>query len=105
MDRVEKDNRFFDSFFFPASTAPPKISYPIHKKVWTKVTEDAPIVGIILKVLLAYLVFRVVRRLLHCFIPGLFSGTCWVDVIANLFRCRGNNDCPRPRCPIGECTY
>lgn len=106
MDRVETDNKFFSTLFFPAFTAPKQITSPIHKKFWTRMTDGMPMLGILVKVLLVYLLYRVVKRVALCLAPGLFDGTCWFDVIRNWFQCRNRRKCPRsPRCPMRECPF
>lgn len=102
---VLSDNKIFSALFFPANVSPKRIQYPIHKKFWTLLNEDLPMVALLLKVLFLYLLYRVVKRVVLCLAPGLFAGTCWLDVISNLFRCKDTDSCPQPWCPMKECPF
>lgn len=104
MSRLEPDNKFFSTYFFPAYTSPKRVPYPIHRKFWTRLNEDVPLLAMAVKVLLVYMLFRVVKRVVLCLMPGLFDGTCWMDVIRNMFKCK-EETCPRPRCPMRECAF
>lgn len=106
MDRVvDSDNKFFSTLFFPAFTSPQREYNPIPKKLWTKLNDNVPLVGILLKVLLVYWLYRVVKRVALCMAPGLFHGTCWLDTIRNVFRCKDRGNCPQTRCPMRECPF
>lgn len=102
---VLADNLMFSTLFFPAYSSPKRIQYPIHKKFWTTLNDDLPLLAIFLKVVFVFLLYRVVKRLVLCLAPGLFAGTCWIDVISNMFRCKDTGSCPQPRCPMKECPF
>lgn len=104
MDRVQMDNEFFSTLFFPGFRAPKGGSHPLHRKFWTRL-NDSSLVGILLKVMLVYMLYRVVKRVALCLAPGLFYGTCWLDVIRNMFQCRSQRRCPQTRCPMRECPF
>lgn len=108
MDQVKIDNKFFSSLFFPAFTLPKAPTYPLHKKFWTKMNEDLPMVVVLVKVLLVYLLYRVVKRIARCLAPDLFCGICWTDVIGNMFKCRqssSSDNSERSRCPLRDCPF
>lgn len=108
MDRVDLDNGFFSTMFFPAYTSPKRPIHPLHKNFYMRLIGAHPWLGILVQVLLVYVLYRVIKRIALCLAPGLFDGFCLFDTLRNLFQCGGGSGqgCPVvTRCPHRQCPF